>query len=67
VWRLQGSSVRDVQCWVTEASSGLFAVRIIHDHETMLEEMYPDATTAMARANRLRTDLVKSGWSVIPE
>ena len=59
--------MRDVQCWITETSPGLFAVRVIHNHETMLEEMYPDSKTAMARANRLRSDLVKTGWSVMPE
>jgi hypothetical protein len=67
VWRLRGSTVRDVQCWITATSPSLFAVRVIHNHETMLEEMYPDAKTAMARANRLRSDLVKTGWSVISE
>ena len=67
VWRLQGTTVRDVQCWVIETSSGPFAMRVIHNGETMLEEMYRDLKTAMARANRLRSDLVKSGWSVMPE
>jgi hypothetical protein len=67
VWRLQGSIVRDVECWVSDTSSGLFVLRVTYNRETMLEEMYADASTAMARANRLRVDLAKTGWSVTRE
>lgn len=65
VWRLAGSVVRDVQCWVIKAHSDLIAVRVIYGDETMLDEMYPDIQTALARADRLRSDLVAAGWSVM--
>jgi len=65
VWRLQRSAVRDVQCWVVEAPADLIAVRVIYGDETMLDEMYPDIQTAIARACRLRSDLVSAGWSVM--
>jgi hypothetical protein len=67
VWRLEGSALRDVQCWVTETASALIALRLIHDDETLLDEMYADISTAMARADRLRIDLEKAGWSVMRE
>jgi len=67
VWRLQGSALRDVQCWVTKAPTALIAVRVIHGDEALLDEMYVDVQKAMARADQLRSDLVKVGWSVMPE
>ena len=67
VWRLEGSALHDVQCWVIEAPSALIAVHVIHGDETLLDEMYADIQTAIARADRLRSDLVKAGWSVTPE
>ena len=63
VWRLERSAVRDVQCWITEAPSALLALRVIYGDETMLDEMYPDIETARARADSLRNDLVKAGWT----
>jgi hypothetical protein len=67
VWRLEGSALRDVQCWVTQDPSALITVRVIHGDETFLDEMYADLQTAMARAHQLQSDLVKAGWSVMPE
>jgi hypothetical protein len=67
VWRLEGTALRDVRCWILETQSGEVAVRVIHGDETMLDEMYPDMRTAMSRAERLESDLVKAGWSVTRE
>jgi hypothetical protein len=67
VWRLEGTALRDVRCWILETQSGGVAVRVIHGDETMLDEMYPDKQTAMARAERLESDLVNAGWSVTRE
>jgi hypothetical protein len=67
VWRLEGTALRDVRCSVTEGPSGLIAVRVIHGDETLLDEMYGDIHAAIARADQLRNDLEKAGWSVMPE
>jgi hypothetical protein len=65
LWRLQRLAVRDVQCWIVEAPSDLIGVRVIYGDETMLDAMYPDIQTARARAERLRSDLVSAGRTVM--
>jgi hypothetical protein len=35
--------------------------------ETFIDEMYAHIQTAMGRANRLRIDLVKAGWTVMSD
>ena len=65
VWRLRGLALRDVQCWVAQQQYQLFTVRVIHGDETMLDEMYPDLESALARADRLRAHLAGAGWNVI--
>ena len=65
VWRLQGARAKLVECLVQQTISKLYTVIVLTGSETLLDEMYPDAVTAMRRATQVRDRLTERGdWTV---
>lgn len=62
LWRLSGETLRDVECVVASTRTKEFVLTVGRANDTLLNEAYPDLQSATARADELRTRLVKNGW-----
>jgi hypothetical protein len=62
LWRLSGETLRDVECVVASTRTKKFVLTVSRAKDTMLNEAYPDLQSATARADQLRTRLMKNGW-----
>jgi hypothetical protein len=65
VWQLHGSTEKDVLCLV-EYVRHSWAVSLVRGGETMLNEVYPDMSAALAGAERLKDHLMGKGWVPVP-
>ena len=65
VWQLHGSTEKDVMCLVEPVRQS-WTVRLVRASETMLNEMYPDMSSALAAAERLKDHLMSKGWTPVP-
>jgi hypothetical protein len=65
IWQLHGSTEKDVMCLV-EPVRHSWTVRLVRASETMLNEMYPDMSSALAAAERLKDHLMRKGWTPVP-
>ena len=64
LWRLRGATKRLVECSVRRTISKLYVVTVVFGSETLLDETYPDYSSAMTRAVHVRDGLLKSGgWT----
>jgi hypothetical protein len=64
LWRLRGDTLRDIVCLTYTTASGLVALSITLERETLLEEIYPDVRSATTRAAAIRDSLVRDGWLI---
>ena len=64
LWRLRGDTLRNIVCLTYRTASGLVALRIALERETLLEEIYPDVRSATNRAAAIRDSLVRDGWLI---
>jgi hypothetical protein len=62
LWRLRGDTLRNIVCTMHTSPSGLVALEIAVDRETLLREIYPDVRTTTSRALAIRDRLVREGW-----
>lgn len=62
IWRLRGDTLRNIVCVRRSTASGLVALQVLLDQDTLLDEMYPDDRTATSRATAIRNDLLRRGW-----
>lgn len=66
LWRLRGSTDKVIECCVDRTDSTLHSITILLNHETLLNECYPDDTSARTRALQVRDGLLKSGgWTLV--
>jgi hypothetical protein len=66
VWQLHGTTAKDATCVIRHTPSGLWEIRIVRADETLLSETFPDAASALARANKIRDSLIENGWTQVP-
>jgi hypothetical protein len=64
LWRLRGDTLRNIVCLTYTTASGLVALHITLERETLLEETYPDVRSATNRATAIRDSLVRDGWLI---
>ncbi len=60
-WRLHGSTRTEVECTIQQTVSQVYVVTVVSGAEIFLDEVYPDWTTAMARAVQVRDRLIQTG------
>jgi len=65
VWQLHGSTEKDVMCLI-EPVRHSWTVRLVRASETMLNEVYPDMSSALAASQRLKDHLMSKGWTPVP-
>jgi hypothetical protein len=64
LWRLRGDMLRNIVCTMQTIPSGLVALEIVLDRETLLQEIYPDVDITRSRAAAIRDNLVREGWLI---
>jgi hypothetical protein len=66
VWALRGNTALLVECWVTGADDAGWTVTVTHGADTVLDERYADAETALRRARAVQEQLIERGWKPEP-
>jgi hypothetical protein len=65
-WRLRSSKNTVVECRIRPTVSKLYTLNVVMGSETVLDEIYPDAASALRRAAQVRDRLMGSGeWAAI--
>lgn len=62
LWRLRGDTLRNIVCLTFTTASGVTALQIELEGETLLHEVYPDDRSATRRAAYIRDTLLRDGW-----
>jgi hypothetical protein len=65
VWLLRGETDRPVVCLVDGGGTKAWSVRVIRADESLLCETYPDRSSAMKRADQIRSSLIDKGWRYV--
>jgi hypothetical protein len=66
VWALRGDTALLVECWVTGNDGAGWAMTVTHGGDTVLDEWYADAATALREARAVLEQLIERGWKPEP-
>jgi hypothetical protein len=66
VWALRGDTALLVECWITGNDSAGWTVTVTYGADTVLNEQYADAATALHQARAVQEQLIERGWKPEP-
>ena len=67
IWRLHGARGTIVSCCLDRLPDGTCELRILHNDDLQMRELYATADDATQRADALASNLTLNGWTHLEE